>query len=377
MANTHIHSRRLPTERGPKEAVRIYLLRLAVLMSVALVVLAIIAVIGLLRNADALNDLFPEFPLGASVIGICASTFFVIYLVASIRSAKKPNVAYYLLLILFFLGTWSILSQIYSYEFTYNVRDAYSYENGLDDLDTPAAISVDSDHTPAADSIVIVVDPPTAQADATDESQLTSTPSPIQTQEAAHQLVLVPTPGTQTPIAPDTVEAETVEAPLELPVTGGLGITETIVALSTPQPLSQASTLVPPPTASASTPTRSTTVTPPSVVVASPPELVFPPNGAIVDSQRIQFRWRWEGTLEDNWGFQILGSNEHGEFEGIMDARRTMGLQPSGGDIYLFEMSIPPDRRGTTWSWSVVVGELSPVYRPIGSMADPHVVTTP
>lgn len=116
--------------------------------------------------------------------------------------------------------------------------------------------------------------------------------------------------------------------------------------------------------------------TPSTPVLFSPPDLFSPENLAPHDQDRITFQWRWEGTLAENWGFEVRGWLPEQNHNGIHDARITGGIGPNEFGVYSLNLRVPEQFRGKIWYWTVAVVQLEP-YERIGPEAPPNIVVVP
>jgi hypothetical protein len=129
----------------------------------------------------------------------------------------------------------------------------------------------------------------------------------------------------------------------------------------------QAATLTPVPTRVRVTPKPTAA----SVDVIAAPQIVAPPDMASYDSGRITFQWRWNGQLQENWGFEVRGWRLDGPHNGIHDARITKGILPNTGGVYSLTRKPPQEFHGQEWYWTVAVVQLEP-YKRIGPEATPR-----
>jgi len=110
----------------------------------------------------------------------------------------------------------------------------------------------------------------------------------------------------------------------------------------------------------------------PQVEVAAP-VLISPTEGETAQAGTLTtFRWRWEGTLKENWAFEVLVWKEGEAMGGAHDARETIRMASSSG---IYELAIDPEGASAVTSsgeyqWSVWVVQLDP-YRPVSQPALP------
>lgn len=117
-------------------------------------------------------------------------------------------------------------------------------------------------------------------------------------------------------------------------------------------------------------PIRATDTAEVALAVAAP-VLLAPSDGAHFSSSRVTFEWTWDGALQDNWGFEILGWKPGGKHYGIHDAKETVGITPNSDGKYSLTVTLPHHLRTGDWQWSVVPVQLEP-YTRIGPEANPR-----
>jgi len=136
--------------------------------------------------------------------------------------------------------------------------------------------------------------------------------------------------------------------------TAPAGPTSTIVRPASPTPTAQAR---------------------PRVELAAP-VLISPTEGETTQAGTLTtFRWRWEGTLKENWGFEVLVWKEGEAMGGAHDARETIGMASSTNGIYELAVDLEGASAVTgsgEYQWSVWVVQLDP-YKPISQPALPAI----
>ena len=113
-----------------------------------------------------------------------------------------------------------------------------------------------------------------------------------------------------------------------------------------------------------------------SRVEVAAPVLLSPAEGETAQAGTLTtFSWQWEGTLKENWGFEVLVWKEGEAMGGAHDARETIGMASSNYGIY--ELAVDPEGASAVtisgeYQWSVWVVQLDP-YKPISQPALPAI----
>jgi hypothetical protein len=150
-------------------------------------------------------------------------------------------------------------------------------------------------------------------------------------------------------------------------------ITPTSTATYTPEPS-------PTPTYSPTyTPSPEPTVPTPTSGIAAP-VLLSPPDGLSVGTGLvINFSWRWEGKLQEQWGFEVRIWKEgvDGDHFGAYDARNVTSNMIQSSNIYTFSATLAGtysiSQHGSgEYMWTVAVVALPPDFQPIGPEATPR-----
>lgn len=179
---------------------------------------------------------------------------------------------------------------------------------------------------------------PTSTPTGTLNSLLSNTHTPVLTPTSA--LAFTPT---ATPVPTHTSTATPVPTP-----------TPTATPVPTPTPTAIPTfTLVP-------TFTSTPTDVPLNVDTLSTPQLLFPPEDAICAGTRVEFKWMWDGELQENLGFEIRGSKSGEAFEGLHNAQTTFGMTPNSQGIYSLGFNIPNEYANTSMRWTVAIVILNP-----------------
>jgi tetratricopeptide (TPR) repeat protein len=182
---------------------------------------------------------------------------------------------------------------------------------------------------------------------------------------------LTPVPLTPTAIVPPGITATHKPSPIAILSPVPMTFTPT----ATP-PLGITATHKPSPT---STPTRESTVQTPSSEISAP-VLLSPPDGLSVGIEHvINFSWRWEGELQEGWGFEIRIWKEgvDGDHFGAYDARDVTSNTILSGNIFTFSATLAGtysiSQHGSgEYMWTVAVVALPPDFQPIGPEATPR-----
>lgn len=159
---------------------------------------------------------------------------------------------------------------------------------------------------------------------------------------------------THTPLAITPLVERPAEIATNTPIPGP-------TATAVPRPPATATTL-PPPTSSSNSGNGYNPAIP-------APVLLVPSSGTEHVHSRITFQWRWSGTLQPGWGFEIRGWLQGNPHNGVHDARETANIQPDGNGVYSLDIKIPTEFSYAQWFWTVAVVRLDP-YERIGPEAD-------